>query len=133
MQKFKVAKKWNEKLSKFDGFKIEEREKVIMGKLSLSKKVNNVYENHSISFVVFKNKVTQETIEAVLSLEFWAEDFQISFSSFLNDKKQNQKYIQLIINQAIPANKEAKESIRKVNIDDLLDNSSLHQDDEIPF
>lgn len=135
MQKFRIQNKWNQSSNSFDKnqFELRETDGTISGKLSVSSKKKDKYISKAIPFTIFKSKVDEETINAVLCSngKLFEAEYNLAVESFF-DKETGKEisYIKIVISKA-------REIISQNSVDKSNDyqpqEESNDESDSIPF
>ena len=127
MQKIRIRQTWDNQSKKFiDSYEVQDREKIITGKVDISTKKDDKYISKTLPFIAFKSKIDQETINCLLTSKnkLFDADFNIMVDSFINEDGEEKKYLKLVINKAI---------LNSDNNNSNTQNQEQIVDDEIPF
>jgi hypothetical protein len=135
MQKFRIQNKWNQSSNSFDKnqFVLRETDGTISGKLSVSSKRKDKYISKAIPFTIFKSKVDEETINAVLCSngKLFEAEYNLAVESFPEKETGKEiSYIKVVISKA-------REIISQNSVDKSNDyqpqEESNDESDLIPF
>jgi len=127
MQKIRIRQTWDNQSKKFiDSYEVQDREKIITGKVDISSKKDDKYISKTLPFIAFKSKIDQETINCLLTSnnKLFDADFNIMVDSFADENGEEKKYLKLVINKAI---------LNSDNNNSNTINQEQIVDDEIPF
>lgn len=127
MQKIRIKRIWDNQSKKFiDSYEVQDREKIITGKVDISTKKDDKYISKTLPFIAFKSKIDQETINCLLTSnnKLFDAEFNIMVDSFADENGEEKKYLKLVINKAI---------LNSDNNNSNTINQEQIVDDEIPF
>ena len=127
MQKIRIKKIWDNQSKKFiDSYEVQDREKIITGKVDISTKKDDKYISKTLPFIAFKSKIDQGMINCLLTSnnKLFDAEFNIMVDSFADENGEEKKYLKLVINKAI---------LNSDNNNSNTINQEQIVDDEIPF
>lgn len=127
MQKIRIKRIWDNQSKKFiDSYEVQDREKIITGKVDISTKKDDKYISKTLPFIAFKSKIDQGTINCLLTSnnKLFDAEFNIMVDSFADENGEEKKYLKLVINKAI---------LNSDNNNSNTINQEQIVDDEIPF